>query len=247
MDPEYTKQYERFERLHWWHVARRELIHRFLDTYATVSGNGDPRWLDIGCGTGVLLESYQRLKNKIGVEMDAASVVAGRAKGLEIQQISRTWDLASYSKFDLVTLCDVIEHVEDDAGAIREVGQVLNDHGIVLITVPALMSLWSNHDVVNHHYRRYNRRQLLALFPSAQWEVLRVSYFCSFLLPMVWGVRKVKNLVHGVGAKGAQSDFKMGLAPVDRTLLAIFRTEGLLMRLTNLPLGSSLIIVARRK
>ena len=109
MDPTYSAAYEESELTHWWWVARRELVQWHMARFFPPPQS--PRWLDIGCCTGVLLASVPQIKNKMGLELDAASVARGRAKGLEIHQAAPRWDLTPYGTFDLITLCDVIEHV----------------------------------------------------------------------------------------------------------------------------------------
>lgn len=245
MDPTYTSEYELFETRHWWHVARLELIHHTLDRYVTRPA--ETRWLDVGCGTGVLLDSYPRIPNRLGLETDAGSVDRGRSKGLDIRQVSPKWDFREYGTFDLVTMCDVIEHVEDDREAIDAVRQVLNPGGMILLTVPALQSLWSAHDVRNHHFRRYGRQQLLSRFDPVEWEVRWASYFSTFLFPMIWGVRQVKNWRHGTDPAVAATDKKFGPPWLDAMLLAIFRAECQCLKCCNMPIGSSLILVARKR
>ncbi|HEX4053984.1 MAG TPA: class I SAM-dependent methyltransferase [Tepidisphaeraceae bacterium] len=248
MDAAYTLEYERFEKTHWWHVARGELIRWAIDRYA------DPgpttRWLDIGCGTGVLMEQYTRipLEHKSGLEMDGGSVQRGKTKGLDIRQTTDPSDFhyAAFGRFDLITLCDVIEHIEHDELAISGVHDALQPGGVVLVTVPALRSLWSVHDVRNHHFRRYVKGNLLRLFPSDRWDVLRVTYFSTFLLPMIWTFRTVKKLLKGTDPNQAGDDKKLGSPLVDKSLRTIFRAECRCIRLASMPLGSSLLLVARR-
>jgi hypothetical protein len=115
--------------------------------------------------------------------------------------------------------------------------------GHALVTVPALMSLWSGHDVVNHHYRRYTRKSLLALFDDpTRWRVVKATYFSSLLLPMVWAARKVNN------ARGGEPKHDLAFGPAwrDRALLSVFRAERPWVRRASFPLGSSLLIVAQR-
>jgi len=115
------------------------------------------------------------------------------------------------------------------------------------VTVPALQSLWSSHDVINHHYRRYNRRQLRALFDPQRWEILKASYFCSFLLPLIWTFRKLKNIRERHNPAPPSHDNRFGPRWVDAILYAIFRSEGAFLRCVNLPPGSSLILIARKR
>jgi SAM-dependent methyltransferase len=166
---------------------------------------------------------------------------------LDVRRSSAEWDFDSYGRFDLVTLTDVIEHVEDEQRAIAAVRRVLKPAGVLLVTTPALMSLWSGHDLINHHYRRYTRGTLMQLFPPSDWEILKVSYFSSFLLPMIWTARKLSNLREGVGPAAAHSDIKFGPRWLDGTLQAIMTAELPFLRRASLPLGSSLILVGRPK
>ena len=246
MDANYTRAYEEFEKKHWWHVARGELIRWAIDHY--VPDLDRARWLDVGCGAGVLLEQYTRIspERKLGLEMDGGCVEAARAKGLDVRQVGPQWDFTAYGQFDLVTLCDVIEHVEDDFAAIEAVRAVLNTGGTALITVPALMSLWSAHDVRNHHFRRYAKPDLVARFPKDRWKVQRLTYFSSFLLPMIWGFRTLKKLRYGTNPSVAADDKHYGPKAVDASLLAIFRIECLSLHTVSMPLGSSLLLVVRK-
>jgi SAM-dependent methyltransferase len=246
MDANYTQEYEDFELRHWWFVARREIIQQALDRWSRL-GSDRPRWLDVGCGTGVLLQSYSAVADKLGLEMDAGSVARAKAKGLDVRQVEPKWDFREYGKFDLISLTDVIEHVEHEKEAIDAVRAVLNDNGILLVTVPALMSLWSSHDVVNRHFRRYTLATLLPLFPPEQWKVIQASYFSSLLLPLVWAARKWKNFrTRGQDAAHATHDFKFGLAdPLFRT---IFRLERPWLRKGwRFPLGSSILLVVQKR
>ena len=241
MDPDYTDQYERFELAHWWFVARRRIIHAAIDRYAG-RALAHPRWLDVGCGSGVLLHSYPAITDKLGVEMDPGSVARARAKGLDVRQCAGAWDFRDLGSFDLITVTDVLEHIEHEPPAIDAVRAVLRDNGILLITVPALMSLWSSHDVVNRHFRRYTRSSLVRLFPSKQWKVLKATYFSSLLLTPIWLARKWKNL-HG-SASPEGHDFRFG--PYDRLLQGIFNLEDPWLRMGNFPLGSSILLVLQK-
>jgi 2-polyprenyl-3-methyl-5-hydroxy-6-metoxy-1,4-benzoquinol methylase len=247
MDESYIEQYENFELHHWWFVARRELIIQALHEHVRFDSDKTPRWLDVGCGTGVLLQSYTRISDKMGLEVDAACVKRAQEKGLNVRQAEEIWDLPRFGRFDVITLCDVLEHLRDEEAAIAAAAAALAENGVLLITVPALPSLWSGHDVVNHHFRRYTRENLVQCLPAAQWEIRRVSYFSSLLLPLIWAARKTKILAQGLGLRSPTHDFRFGHPMVDRVLLAIFRWEKSLIRRRALRLGSSLILIARKK
>jgi 2-polyprenyl-3-methyl-5-hydroxy-6-metoxy-1,4-benzoquinol methylase len=245
MDPTYTQEYEQFERRHWWFVARREIICQTIERYGK-SAADHPRWLDIGCGTGVLLESVPAITDKLGLELDAGSVARAQSRGLNVRQVAPAWDFREHGLFDLITLTDVIEHVEHEQEAIAAARAVLKDNGVLLISAPALMSLWSSHDVVNRHFRRYTRPSLLRLFPADEWCVLKASYFSSLLLPLIWTARKWKNFRTRHEAESqASHDFKFGR--LDGIFKAIFRLEKIWLRCGGFPLGSSILLVVRKK
>jgi SAM-dependent methyltransferase len=247
MDASYTHEYENFELRHWWFVARRRILHEALDRYASL-GSANPRWLDVGCGTGVLLDSYPAISNKLGLELDAGSVERARSKGLDVRKVEPRWDFSDFGAFDLITLTDVIEHVEHEHQALDAVRAVLKDGGVVVVTVPALMSLWSGHDVVNHHYRRYTEDTLLPLFPPDQWKILKVSYFSSLLLPMVFVARKLKNIRDKrKPPTEVTHDLKFGSKWADWALMKIFGLEAFWLRFARYPVGSSILLVAQKK
>jgi 2-polyprenyl-3-methyl-5-hydroxy-6-metoxy-1,4-benzoquinol methylase len=245
MDTDYLSQYEQFEQRHWWFVVRRQIIHDALDRYV-LSHNPQPRWLDVGCGSGVLLDSYPAISNKMGLEVDGICIERARAKGLNVQQASPDNNWQQHGTFDLITLADVIEHIEDDRKVIDQAHSALNPGGIVLVTVPALMGLWSGHDVVNHHLRRYTMRTLLPLFRSEQWQIHKASYFSSLLLPMIWAARKWKNLRQRQ-TRDPQHDFKFGIPAIDWTLQHVFSVERYWLAKSRFPLGSSILLVAQKR
>lgn len=251
MEPAYIRAYENFERRHWWFVVRREIIIHMLDRFVPAAVARKGCWLDVGCGTGVLLDSYGGFAEKMGAELDAECVVRARENGLDVRQIGANWDFSSFGPFDCISLCDVLEHVEHEVEALRAVEASLKDNGTLLVTVPALMSLWSDHDVVNHHFRRYSRAELAALFPPGRWEILKLSYFSALLFPGIWLVRRGKKILKLLGGSGAKSgaghDMKFGHPLADRVLRKIFTLEDPLLRRVNLPIGSSLLLVARKR
>ncbi|HEV7301015.1 MAG TPA: class I SAM-dependent methyltransferase [Tepidisphaeraceae bacterium] len=239
MDDAYLHEYEAFEKRHWWFVARRKIILQAIAKHA----RPDSRWLDVGCGSGVLLAANDTIADKVGVDLDPHNVERGRAKGLDVRTVQRGWDFSELGTFDLITLCDVVEHVEHEEPAIEAVYRALRPGGIVLVTVPALMSLWGPHDVVNHHYRRYTKRTLRRLFDGHRWQTLSSTYFSSLLLPMIWLARKAKNL----RGRDTGHDLKFGNPKVDRALLSIFSLESPWLRIGTFPLGSSLMLVCRKR
>lgn len=113
------------------------------------------------------------------------------------------------SSVDVLTALDVIEHVQDDRAALREFLRVLRPGGIAVVTVPALMALWSDWDVTLRHFRRYSRRSLVEIIPP-QFEILQTNYINVAVLPIVFAVRKWRGLKGRLGMKtNARSEDKI--------------------------------------
>jgi SAM-dependent methyltransferase len=170
----------------------------------------------------------------MGIEVNDECVSRARRKGLQVVQTPDCWNLREHGEFDVVTLCDVIEHMEDDRQALEAVWQALQPGGVVLVTVPALRSLWSSHDTVNHHFRRYRLSDLRSLFLDGRWELLRSSYFSSLLFPLIWTVRQMKNVREWLTSAAPKHDFAFGPPLVDSALRRVFQTEAKLLAVTRL-------------
>jgi SAM-dependent methyltransferase len=143
------------------------------------------RILDAGCGSGRNMLELARHGTVAGVELSATSAALARARGvgevIEGSVLEMPFEAAS---FDLAVSLDVIEHLGDDLAALRELRRVVAPGGALLVTVPAYQWLWSGHDEINHHHRRYTRRSLQRVAEEAGWETVRTTYFNSLLLPV---------------------------------------------------------------
>ena len=172
---------------HWWYRGRRRIIRAELDRLPVRAG---ARVLDAGCGSGRTLEELDRYGEVYGIELDpgAADVARGRKCGEVL--VGRLEELPwEDGHFDLITCLDVIEHTPDDRVTLRELRRVCRPGGFLLVTVPAYQSLWSMHDVANHHYRRYSRPRLRAAAADAGWRVRRMTSFNGLLLGPAAAVR----------------------------------------------------------
>jgi SAM-dependent methyltransferase len=181
MDRDYELQTHQAEDRHWWYRGRRSVLERVI---------GDLRLparaviLDAGCGSGRNMIDLARHGAVTGVELSATSAEIARKRGSgEVIEGSVLEMPFEVGRFDLAVSLDVIEHLEDDLAALRELRRVVKPGGTLLVTVPAYKWLWSGHDVVNHHFRRYTRRSLQRVGEQAGWQQVRTTYFNSLLLP----------------------------------------------------------------
>jgi SAM-dependent methyltransferase len=237
-------EYFTIEDRHWWFVGRRRIFLSLLDQYLPAAVGGQRRILDLGCGTGTMLGYLARYGATEGVDADLDAISYCRQRGIENVQVVEGSGLPfEDSKFDLVTVLDVLEHTEDAAGMLEEVKRVLRPGGLLLISVPAFMLLWGAQDVVSHHFRRYRAPELRRLLGSAGFEPRRLSYFNTLLFAPIAAIRLTRRLFAHGGEP--QSDFRLTTRPrSNRLLAAVFGLEAGLLRRGDLPFGVSILALA---
>jgi SAM-dependent methyltransferase len=192
MDRDYELQTHRAEDRHWWYRGRRTVLRRVIDDLGLDPG---ARILDAGAGSGRNMVDFARYGNVTAVELSPASAEIARERGAgEVIECSVLEMPFQNGSFDLATSLDVIEHLEDDVAALRELRRVVAPGGSLLATVPAYQWLWSSHDVVNHHHRRYTRSSLRSAGERAGWREVRTTYFNSLLLPVAILLRVLERL-----------------------------------------------------
>lgn len=241
METEVYEQMRRIEDQHWWFVSRRRIVERIL---ARIRPPVQSSILDVGCGTGGNLPMLATYGDVTGIEMSAVAHRSALERGAHQIYLGRfPEDLPSQGKsFDLITFLDVLEHLEDDIGALTAARRVLNSSGSVLITVPAFSFLWSSHDEHHHHHRRYTTGQVKKLLSQAGLKPIYVSYFNMWLFPLIAAIRIAKRL-----AGNHHSDDESMPSPAANALLKfIFSSERRLLGRFNLPFGVSILAVARK-
>jgi len=250
MDRAFYAEYSVLERKHWWFLVRANII---MDRVRILSeGRRDLKILNVGSGpsyTSQLLEEFGEVKS-IEYDQICADMVKDTL-GIDIEQGSITELRFEDNQYDLVTAFDVVEHVEDDALAVSELHRVCKPGGHVLITIPAFMSLWSHHDVVNQHFKRYRKPEIRELFANLSGSEKHQSYFNSILFIPIWTFRTLSNLFPKSWTRsGAGSDATVGetTSPVDALLKFVFGLERPLMRMgIKFPFGVSFLYLFKKK
>lgn len=242
MELEYELHTHRAEDRHWWYQGRRRVLERTIGRLGLHSG---ARILDAGCGSGRNMVELARHGTVTGVELSPTSVRLARERSVgevvEGSVLDMPFDNGS---FELAVSLDVIEHLSDDVAALVELRRVTAPGGALLVTVPAYQWLWSGHDEINHHHRRYNRRTLVAAAERAGWRCESTTHFNSLLLPMAIALRALER----VNPRTTKSSLDLWIppAPVNWALRQPLALEALAIGGGgSIPFGLSLLAVFR--
>lgn len=194
MDRSVYDNMAKLDEQHWWYVARRDILDRLIRR--RISLPADARILEIGCGTGHNLPMLGQFGEVDAIEIDAAArEMATRRLGKPVMAHPLpSLEGVADGAYDLVAILDVLEHVAEDKAALLGIASKLKPGGRILITVPAHPWMWSAHDVVNHHQRRYTRRTLKKVIADAGLRLDMLRWFNSLLFPAAAGSRLVGRL-----------------------------------------------------
>lgn len=242
MDREVYARMGAVEDRHWWFVARRRILAAVLERIVALPPGA--RLLEAGCGTGGNLSMLERFGEVAAFEPDGEArriAMQGRCTDVRVGRLPGPVPFDE-GAFDLVAALDVLEHIDDDTASLRALHDQLRPGGWLLLTVPAFAFLWSRHDELHHHKRRYRKAALVRQVRAAGFTPVEVTYFNTLLFPLIAGVRMLKKLF---GIEGGAED-ALPPAPVNRLLQAVFACERWLVGRVPMPAGVSILMVARR-
>ena len=231
------------ESFHWWFVIRRRLLRRLLHSLVVPQ---EFSAVDIGCGTGSNLRTLGSagLYKVVGLDRSfyALSIAKRKVKLPLINGDINNMPIRLNS-VGLIIAFDVIEHVDDDLNAIRELYQVLRKGGILILTVPAFNLLWGIQDVVTGHKRRYSRKEILVKLRQGGFAILRSSYFNFFLF---FPILMARRMIHLMGLK-IESENEVNFPLINFLFKAIFSLEVYVLKYLSFPFGVSILCIAKKK
>ena len=206
----------------------------------------DPSILEVGCGTGGNLAMLSRFGTLSAMELDDSARRMATDRGVVEVQAGRLPDqIPSDGPFDLIVALDVIEHVADDVAAVNALRSRLTPRGRLLVTVPAFMFLWSEHDEINHHFRRYRRAGLTDVLVRSGLSVDHMTYFNTALFPLVAIPRLVERM-RPPTPEASGGELVVPGRTVNRVLESVFAAERKPASRFRLPFGVSLLAVGQQ-
>ena len=225
MDKEYELLYKDIENIHPWFVARRKLFT------SIISKDKDLSILDFGCGSGNFLNYLSDLGYKDLTGIEISDLIP--KKDLESKNINIYKELPKHKKYDIILMMDVLEHIKDDVNIIRDLKCHLSNIGLFIISVPTYQFLWSKHDDINHHYRRYTRKSLEKCMGDSNLSISWSTYWNTILFPLI-ASKRILN----------KNNFKELDVPnifVRNVIYMILLFEVFLSKIIRLPFGLSLV------
>ena len=239
MERSVYREMAELDQRHWWYRARRKVLADLIRREAMPPAKA--RILEIGCGTGHNLPMLGQFGRVDALELDdEARAIAEKRLGRKAMSAPLP-ELAGVRNryYDVIAAFDVIEHIDDDSAALAAIATKLKAGGKFVMTVPAHPWMWSAHDVVNHHKRRYSKAGLRRLIERSPLRLEKIGYLNSLLFPLAVAERLASKI------RGKDNaDVKLPPAPLNSALEAVFAAERHLVGRFPLPPGLSLFAVA---
>lgn len=243
MEESYTTKYHILEESHWWFLARRDIIFKLIKDY-----HKDSHILEIGCSGGPLIKFLQRqgFENVKGIDINKRAIEICKQKGINNVEVADGLETGlGDQQFDIVIASDVLEHIQDENKALFEWYRILKQGGQLIIFVPAFKFLWSHHDELNRHYKRYSKSGLVKALIKNGFIVERASFW-NFSLFLPASLVRLSQRIFGNG-KSASGQLNKITPFMNKILEKILKFENkLLSGGIDLAIGISVFAIARK-
>jgi SAM-dependent methyltransferase len=229
---------------HFWFRGFRGFVAPAIELAA--AGRRDLRIVDCGCGTGFNLSLLQPFGTVCGFDLTRGGVRRARAAGHPVAHADITRIPLASDSVDLATAFDVLQCVEGDEQAVREMARIVRPGGAIVLTLAAFEFLRGDHSIVWHEVRRYTPGLARRLVEQAGLRVERVSFLFGSVFPVIVGARMVQRLLRPFRGVRGDADIRVPPAPVNRVLSGLLDLEARVGRRWPMPIGSSILVVCRR-
>lgn len=227
---------------HWWFRSKGAFVSSAIRRHLA-PGRETTRLVDVGAGAGGVTTVLGWMPDRL-YSVDGSEVLCARAADRHaLLAAVGLGDRLPFpdGSFGVVALLDVIEHLEDPEATLREAWRVLDEQGVLVVNVPAHQWLWSTADELLGHMRRYNRPVLRAQLASSGFEPVWMSHVFSWLVVPVWLRRRMAT------SQDAQLGLDQVSRPVGQVAMVLTTLEKAVVSRVPLPLGTSILCVARRR
>lgn len=243
MEIEYEKKYHEVEADNWWFVSRRKYLLDLLR-----DAPKDSLVLDIGCSSGIFLKDLERLgfkkENLFGIDISEKAIANCKTNGIQNAFVMDAQNIHLAEKFDIIVASDCLEHLQDDSVALKNWYELMKTGGMLYVFVPAFPSLWSQHDEVNMHYRRYTNKELKDKLIREHFTIMKSSYWNFFLFLPLYVFRKIDAVwSRNKEKKGQVIDGKIA----NTVLLKLLLFENWLLKYINFPFGVSTFCIVKKE
>ena len=203
--------------------------------------------IDCGAGTGRNLEWLQEFGPAIGLELSPTGLEIGREYGRRLVRGSVTHLPFPDQSADVATSFDVLSAIKhtDAELAVREMWRILRPGGIAIVNVAALEILRGSHSVAAEEHQRFSKRSLRALLTGAGFSVDRLTFSHMSSFPPALVIRSAERF-SGRAKTASVAYLTVPPGPVNTLFDGLLRVEAAWLRVGNLPIGSSLLLLARK-
>jgi 2-polyprenyl-3-methyl-5-hydroxy-6-metoxy-1,4-benzoquinol methylase len=218
MDPLAVQAMIAAESAHPWYRARLFFVENALSSFETK----DVKILDFGCGSGAALDVCKRLgfAQTLGLDVSDDCVESTKRRGIRAEKIGLEFPEVK-EDFDFIICLDVLEHLQDDVNYLSKLKDMLKDNGSILVSVPAHQFLWSSHDDLNHHFRRYSRKSFMRLVSESQLKIVEIRYWNSLLFPLF----VFSRILNRISRSSASNEFNVPPKFLSEILFFILKQE----------------------
>ncbi len=251
MEQSVYQQFYEIEKDHWWFIGMRTTCRKMLEGAGALPKARSVRSLDVGCGTGLWTKQLSGEVGACGLDFSADALAFCQQRGLH-KLVRASGDSLPFkpSSYGIISALGVIEHLDDDRSLLVELARVCEPGGHVLILTSAYDFLWSRHDDIVHHKRRYTKADLQSLVKSVGLAPVRISYVNTLLFGPIILFRLVQKFLEWCGMRTASDhgspDLFMPAKPLNRVLERLLAFEAGLLSLIDLPFGVGIVVLATK-